>query len=71
MSARIPIQPAQRQRLSIRCECGSHCGQTLAHYEIVKCNCGNCYWALQPRRNGPLKLFPWPGDSRRLIPASE
>jgi hypothetical protein len=48
------------QWTSIKCkECGKTCGQYLQHYDRVRCTCGQYYWALQPKRNGPYKLYPW------------
>jgi len=48
----------------ISCECG-WCGKKhgahLRHYGILRTNCGHFLWALQPKRNGPLVLVPWPG----------
>jgi hypothetical protein len=43
------------------CECGSKGGQYLRHYGLMRCNCGRMFWALRPRRHGPLVLRPWPG----------
>jgi hypothetical protein len=37
--------------------CGQRGGQYLRHYDIVRCSCGKVFWVLQPKRNGPLKLF--------------
>jgi len=39
-------------------KCDRKVGQYLRHYEVVRCVCGAELWALQPTRNGPLKLFP-------------
>ena len=41
--------------------CGAKGGAYLAHYGVMRCSCGNFVWALQPRRDGPLELFPHPG----------
>ena len=51
------------QTLTVECPClAVHC-VTLQHYERVKVKCGRIYWALQPKRGGPLELFPWPGPN--------
>lgn len=47
------------------CECGKGTGQYLNHYDLVRCSCGVMYWALQPKRGGPLVAYPWPGPTRR------
>ena len=52
---------AAKAWFSLKCPCGSKGGQYLSHYGIVCCACGKFYWALQPHRGGPLKLFPHPG----------
>lgn len=43
------------------CACGEKWGQTVAHYDVIRCKCGKFFWALQPHRGGPLAMFPWPG----------
>lgn len=48
---------------SILCDCGHQCGQYLQHYGLVKCSCDRVFWALRPKRNGPLILYPWPGHN--------
>ena len=45
------------------CPCGKVHRFDIAHYDRVIVGCGRRYWALQPRRNGPLKMFPWPGPN--------
>ena len=52
---------AEGQWVPIHCPCESKGGQYLKHYDVVRCSCGKFFWALQPKRNGPLKAFPWPG----------
>lgn len=43
--------------LTVKCKCGkTHSGE-FTHYQIVRAKCGRSYWALQPKRNGPMKLF--------------
>jgi hypothetical protein len=58
-----PVPDAEgRQCLSFKCECGLKPGQYyLKHYEVCRCQCGRFFWALQPKRSGPLKAFIWPG----------
>ena len=52
------------QRLTVACECGAvHCVPDAQHYDRVMAKCGRKYWVLQPKRNGELKLFPWPGPA--------
>ena len=58
MSTPIPAQTFVRN-----CGCGSTGQVVLGHYEIGRCPCGRFFWALQPKRNGPLALFPWPGPT--------
>lgn|GEM_PF-4097585 len=53
--------PAE-QFFTLPCDCRGKRGVKLGHYDIVRCPDCRCeFWALQPRRDGPLKLFPWPG----------
>ncbi len=47
--------------LRLACACESTGGQYFGHYDVVRCSCGRFYWALQPRANGPLQVFPHPG----------
>lgn len=46
------------------CDCGPRVGQYLAHYDVMRCSCGKFFWSLQPKRDGPLVMFPWPGLSK-------
>ena len=55
----------KEQYVKVPCDCGRAGGQYLAHYELVRCDCGKFFWALQPRRDGPLVAFPWPGYTKR------
>lgn len=57
-TAEIPTE----NYVALKCECGKRTGGYLAHYDIVRCACGNYFWALRPQRGGPLVAFPWPGD---------
>lgn len=41
--------------------CGAKGGQYVGHYDIVRCRCGKQFWALRPRKDGPLQFFEWPG----------
>jgi hypothetical protein len=36
---------------------------SAGHFEVFKCECGMFVWALQPKRNGPLKIVRWPGGN--------
>jgi len=47
--------------VSVVCECGKKIGAHLSHYEILVCYCDRKYWAMRPKRFGPLVLFPYPG----------
>lgn len=47
-----------------KCACGKvHAVDNVVHYDRVILDCGRPYWVLQPKRNGPLTLFPWPGPN--------
>jgi hypothetical protein len=63
---KTPTAPTHgsEQWVPVPCECGAKGGQYLAHYSLVRCSCGKYFWALQPKRGGPLVAFPWPGDCR-------
>ena len=50
-----------RQFCQVDCVCGERHGQYLGHYDRMQASCGRVYWALQPKRNGHLQLFTWPG----------
>jgi hypothetical protein len=52
----------EQRYLAIDCECGKKCAAYLRHWERVRCFCGRVYWALRPKKDGQMKLFPWPGD---------
>ena len=57
------VQPHSRHSLSTLCRvCGVRVFGSLKHYDIVACECGARYWALQPRRGGELKLVRHPGS---------
>ncbi len=50
------------ERLEHDCTCGQKVIVTIGHYQRVMCrSCGLIWWALQPKRDGLLKLFVWPG----------
>lgn len=56
----MPAAPKE-QYLTIECGwCGKTHSATIGHYDIVRASCGRYFWALQPNRGGPLKLFPNP-----------
>jgi len=69
--ADAPKAVDEERYLTISCQCGKKCGCYLRHYERVRCACDRVYWALRPKRNGPMQLWPWPGDPRMLTPAPE
>lgn len=49
-----------RERIEHVCQCGNTIRVVIEHYQRVQCKrCDATYWALQPRRNGPLVLFPF------------
>ena len=57
--------PASRVRFECD-ECGtvSVSRGLVDHYDRFRCvKCGHWYWALWPKRGGPLVVFPWPGDA--------
>jgi hypothetical protein len=49
--------------VALRCGCGHKQQLTVKRYDVVRCACGKFWWALQPRRNGPLRLSLWPGPN--------
>ena len=51
------------QLVSVACPCGVKHLFPANHYDRFIVSCGRRYWALQPKRNGELKLFPWPGEN--------
>lgn len=56
-------RPTDRCALFVSCPCGAvHCF-TVEHYGVGRAKCGRSYWALQPKRGEPMKLFPWPGPN--------
>lgn len=50
------------EQLILACECGNHGTIKIRHWERIKCVCGRIWWSLRPKRNRPMKLFPWPGN---------
>lgn len=53
----IPVE----ETVTVDCACGkTHCFK-IRHYDRLLLKCGRMMWALQPKRNGPLVMFPWPG----------
>lgn len=59
------MKEAEKQWVSVHCdECGFKGRAYLAHYDGAVCRCGKRYWALQPKRGGPLVAF-----ARRLLSA--
>jgi hypothetical protein len=57
-----PERPVNVSRL-VTGQCHT-CRRTLKvyvkHYEVFRCQCGAESWALQPKRDGSLVLFPHP-----------
>lgn len=45
------------------CPCGTQHRFTAKHYDVGRAQCGRFFWALQPKRNGAMKMFPWPGPN--------
>lgn len=52
--------------IRFKCSCGRKGSANLKRYELVRCKCGQFYWALRPKRDGPLVAYLWPGE-RHLI----
>jgi len=57
----IPKAPDRSELCANPCACGAGGTALLRHYETVLCRCGQTFWALRPRKNGPLVLVPHPG----------
>jgi hypothetical protein len=49
------------QQVTFECHCGKRYRTTVAHYDRLWLDCGHPHWALQPKRGGPLVMYPWPG----------
>jgi hypothetical protein len=50
------------QDFTVPCDCRRKGTVKLGHYDVVRCPDCNCkFWAVQPERDGPLVLRPWPG----------
>ena len=58
---RNPNPPMVEEWVKNICDCGAGGRAMVYHYDVVRCDCGHRYQALRPKRNGPLKLFPFPG----------
>ena len=43
------------------CACGMIHRVEAEHYDRIQTQCGRKWFVLQPKRNGPLVLFPHPG----------
>jgi len=64
MKPNNPQPELQGQNCAYMCKCGKvHTVTGIVHYGKYLLSCGAAVWALQPKRNGPLKLFPWPGPA--------
>lgn len=57
------MNPADKMQLFWDCACGKTHRVTLGHYDRAALSCGRIVWALQPKRNEGLHLFPWPGPN--------
>ena len=44
------------------CACGKIHNVEAQHYDRIISECGRKWFVLQPKRNGPLVLFPHPGE---------
>jgi hypothetical protein len=51
------------QHVFVDCECGKRHAAVVLHYSIMRTSCQRHYWALQPKRGGPLVFYPWPGQN--------
>lgn len=56
-------EPPAPQKFRVSCECGKKLVGVFGHYDRKICPCGRGYWALQPKREGPLAIYPWPGPN--------
>jgi len=54
---------SREQIVAFACRCGKPHRIQVNHYDRVILSCGHPYWALQPKRNGPYQMFPWPGPN--------
>lgn len=63
MAARgkTPQKDSGEYLTTVQCRCGKKHGAYLKHYQLLRASCGVFFWALQPKRGGPLVLFPHPG----------
>ena len=54
--------------MRITCDCETTFTSMLGHYQWTECpKCGKEWWALQPKRFGPLVAFPMP---QRFFPSA-
>lgn len=68
--ARRQDNPQQRptQKLRWVCHCGAQLSGVFGHYDIAYCGtCSTRVWALQPFRDGPFKLFFYPGSWKEVL----
>jgi hypothetical protein len=54
---------APQCEVKVKCPCGKTHVFDCGHYDRVIVGCGRPFWALQPKRNGPLVMFLWPGPN--------
>lgn len=59
----IPRVQDFEEPVAFHCDCGSKSQELLKHYGLLRCTCGKFWWALRPKRNGRLRMFPWPGPN--------
>jgi hypothetical protein len=52
-----------QQHVTFECHCGRRYSGTVGHYDRVLPDCNHPHWALQPKRGGPLVMYPWPGPN--------
>jgi hypothetical protein len=58
-SAPRPVNKEQWVKNPCDCEAGG--GAYLYHYGVMRCACGRRFWALRPKKEGPMVAFPFPG----------
>lgn len=66
MSTKTERATSVPESVAFACTCGSRWAQVVLHYDVVKCSCGVYWWALRPKRNGPLVAHRYPEPERKL-----
>lgn len=51
------------QLATVKCKCGKQHTVSVYHYDAIIVDCGAQYFAVQPKRYGPMKLVPHPGQN--------